>query len=321
MPLRTRIFSAIMKRLTVPVEEVGAEGLPGTREKRLRLQGSRLGRRVFGKAAGGVRIEDRIVDLAGTEIRMRIYRPATTLDRLPVIVNFHGGGWVQGNPEQSEWATSRLAKGVDAVVVSVAYRLAPEHPYPAGVDDCWEALNWVHDNAEELHVDPDRIAVMGDSAGGNLAAVVALMARDAGGPALRAQVLVYPGVEMYDKWPSEIRNADAPVLTSKNMRAYVKIYLGEKYGTEEFAASPIRAHSHAGVAPALILTAEFDPLLDNGSRYADKLRADGVEVAYIEYAGAIHGFLSLPGVAPSARKALGEIVTTLKGAFGHLDRS
>lgn len=157
--------------------------------------------------------------------------------------------------------------------------------------------------------------VKGDSAGGNLAAVVALLARDAGTPTLRAQVLVYPSTEMYDKWPSELRNANAAVLTSRNMRAFARIYLAEKYGTEEFRASPIRAESHAGVASALIQTAELDPLLDNGSRYADKLRADGVEVAYTEYAGAIHGYLSLPGVVPAAGKALDEIVATLTGAF------
>lgn len=155
---------------------------------------------------------------------------------------------------------------------------------------------------------------MGDSAGGNLAAVVALMARDAGAPSLRAQILVYPAVEMIDKWDSEIRNADAPVLTSRNMRAYSRIYLHGADGTSA-AASPIRSQSHAGVATSLIQTAEFDPLLDNGARYAEKLRADGVDVTYTEYPGAIHGYLSLPGVVPVASKALDEIVETLKNAL------
>ena len=145
--------------------------------------------------------------------------------------------------------------------------------------------------------------------------MVALLARDAGAPALRAQVLIYPCIEMYDKWPSELRNANAAVLTSRNMRAFAKIYLADMYGTEEFRASPIRAESHAGLAPVLIQTAEFDPLLDNGARYADKLRADGVEVTYTEYAGAIHGYLSLPGVVPAAVDALDEIVAALTGAF------
>ncbi|MBC7594312.1 MAG: alpha/beta hydrolase [Kineosporiaceae bacterium] len=312
MALRTRIFAVIMKRISRPVEEVGAGDFPQLRAKRQALQASRLGRLAFGTADGRATIEDRVVSLDGTDIRLRIYRPHAVAKSLPVVINFHGGGWVQGNPEQSEWAASRIAVGVEAVVVSVAYRLAPEHPYPAAVNDCWAATLWVHEHAAELGGDPGRIAVMGDSAGGNLAAVTALRARDVGSPILRAQILIYPGTEMYDKWPSELRNAEAPVLTSRNMHAYARIYLGDDYGTEDFRASPIRAESHLGVAPALIQTAEFDPLLDNGARYADTLRADGVDVAYTEYAGAIHGFLSLPGVVPAASRALDEIVKTLK---------
>ena len=159
---------------------------------------------------------------------------------------------------------------------------------------------------------------MGDSAGGNLAAVVALLARDAGTPVIRRQILIYPGVEMYDKWPSEIRNADAPVLTSDNMRAYGQLYLGDAYGTEDWRVSPIRASSHTGIAPALIQTAELDPLLDNGVRYAATLRAAGVAVTYTEYRGLFHGFLSLPGVMPAAKRALDEIVSTVVQDFSTL---
>lgn len=318
MAVRTRIFAALLKLSSQPIDGVAAASFPQLRAKRQSLQSSRLGRFIFGTALLGVVIEDRVVDLDGTDIRLRTYRPAGSAGQLPVVVNFHGGGWVQGNPEQSDWAMSRIVSRVDAVVVSVAYRLAPEHPFPAAVNDCWAATRWVHGHADELGIDPGRIVVMGDSAGGNLAAVVALLARDAGTPALRAQVLVYPGTEMYDKWPSEIRNAEAPVLTSRNMRAFTRIYLAAEYGTEEFRASPIRAESHAGVAPALIQTAEFDPLLDNGARYAIKLRAAGVDVTYTEYAGSIHGYLSLPGAVPSAADALDEIVETLRSAFAAL---
>ena len=315
MAPRTRIFAVIMKRISRPVEEVGPGDFPQLRAKRQALQASRLGRMAFGTADRQAAIEDRVVSLDGTDIRLRIYRPHSGAKSLPVVINFHGGGWVQGNPEQSEWAMSRIAVGVEAVVVSVAYRLAPEHLFPAAVNDCWAATVWIHEHAAELGGDPDRLAVMGDSAGGNLAAVTALKARDAGSPILRAQILVYPGTEMYDIWPSELRNAEAPVLTSRNMHAYARIYLGDDYGTEDFRASPIRAQSHRGVAPALIQTAEFDPLLDNGARYADKLRADGVDVSYTEYVGAIHGYLSLPGAVPVATKALDEIVETLKTAL------
>jgi acetyl esterase len=219
---------------------------------------------------------------------------------------------VQGNPEQSAWLASRVAARNNAVVVSPSYRLAPDDPFPAGVHDCWDAVRWVVDHADELGIDSSRIALMGDSAGGNLAAVVALLARDAGGPEIRAQVLIYPSVEMYQRWPSEDRHADAPVLTSRNMRAYARLYLGEQYGTEESLASPIRADSHAGLPKAFILTAEFDPLLDNGAHYRDALVAAGVAVRYAEYDGAIHGFMSLPGVVPVANRALDDIVEFLR---------
>lgn len=198
-----------------------------------------------------------------------------------------------------------------AVVISPSYRLAPEEPFPAGVEDCWETLTWVVEHADELGIDPQRLAVMGDSAGGNLAAVMALQARDAGGPEIRSQVLIYPGTEMYDRWPSEDRHADAPVLTSKNMRAFARLYMAERYGDEDFRASPIRAASHEGLPTTFILTAELDPLLDNGARYRDALVAAGTPVRYAEYAGAIHGFMSLPGVVPVAKRALDDIVDFL----------
>jgi acetyl esterase len=140
---------------------------------------------------------------------------------------------------------------------------------------------------------------------------MALMARDAGGPEIRSQVLIYPGTEMYDRWPSEERHAEAPVLTSKNMRAFARLYMGEQYGDEDFRASPIRAASHAELPEAFILTAELDPLLDNGARYRDALLAADVPVRYAEYAGAIHGFMSLPGVVPVAKRALDDIIEFL----------
>lgn len=308
MALRTRVFGHVERVIGGPLRD--DDDFPARRAKRFALQKSRIGRFVFGTADPAARMEDLVISPEGTDIPIRLYRPVAA-GPLPAVVNFHGGGWVQGNLEQSEWAASRIAVRAGVVVISVDYRLAPEHVFPAGIEDCWAVTRWVHDNAADLGIDPDRLSVMGDSAGGNLAAVVALLARDAGAPVLRRQILVYPGVEMYDKWPSEIRNADAPVLTSHNMRAYTRIYLGEGFGTKDWRASPIRAASHAGVAPALIQTAELDPLLDNGAHYAEKLRADGVEVTYTPYPGLFHGFLSLPGVMPRAGMALEEIVTTL----------
>ncbi|MGA8851018.1 MAG: alpha/beta hydrolase [Aeromicrobium sp.] len=306
MALRTRVFARLLKAGEKGIEEV--VDLPAHRAKRAKLQRSRVGRWVFGTIDRGATTEEILV--AGC--RTLVYRPRGGMGPLPCVVNFHGGGWVQGNPEQSQWAASRIAVRNRCVVISPAYRLAPEHPFPAGVDDARAVVCWVVEHAEELGIDPQRVAVMGDSAGGNLAAVTSLDARDGSGPELRAQVLVYPGVEMYDRWPSEDEHAEAPVLSSTNMRAFTRLYLGESFGTEDHRASPVRAVSHAGLPKAFILTAEMDPLKDNGSHYRDALEAAGVPVRFAEYTGALHGFLSLPGPVPVARQALDDICDFLQ---------
>ena len=307
MALRTRVFAALLGLTDKGIEDV--VDLPAHRAKRVRLQRTIPGQYVFGRADRAAVAEEITV---GNGSRALVHRPADATAPLPVVINLHGGGWVQGNPEQSRWMASRIAVRNRVVVISPTYVLAPEHPFPAGVEDCWATLEWVVAHADELGVDPDRLAVMGDSGGGNLAAVLALLARDAGGPRIRAQVLIYPGTEMYDRYPSEDRHAEAPVLTSRNMRAFARLYMGERYGDEDFRASPIRATTHADLPPAFILTAELDPLLDNGSRYREALEAAGVAVRYAEYAGAIHGFMSLSGVVPVARRALDDIVDFLE---------
>lgn len=305
LPLVTRVFGVLERLSSTPIEEV--DDFAPRREQRLRLQRSPVGRWLFGTADPAVRTTEHHVDVDGRPRRFLQHRlvggpSATTAP--PVVLNLHGGGWVQGNPEQSAWFASRVAARTGAVVLSFDYRLAPEHPFPAGVADAWAALQWVVEHAEELDVDPDRVAVMGDSAGGGLAATIALMARDAGAPRLRAEVLVYPGVEAYDRWPSEDEFADAPVLTSSNMRGFVRRYLGDQYGTLDWRASPIRAASHAGLPSTLVLVAGHDPLADNGRRYAAKLGEQGVHVVLQEFPEALHGFISLPGVSPSAADAV-----------------
>jgi acetyl esterase len=309
LALRTRVFDLVLKRLVS--EPATPEQMVELRARRERLRRSRLGQLVFGRPSAAVTTTDLTIE---TGSRLHVHRPAGSRagrDALPIVVNFHGGGWCIGTPEQSAWLASHVAELTGSIVVSPTYRLAPEHRYPAAVEDAWEVLRWVGEHAEELGGDPARIAVMGDSAGGNLAAVTALMARDAGGPALRAQVLVYPAVEMYERYPSEEANAHAPVLTSEQMHTFGHLYLGEDYGIEDWQASPIRAQSHADLPPALILTAFHDPLRDHGSRYADALRAAGSQAELRDYGPGIHGFVALPGVVPVARRALADVAAFL----------
>ena len=306
MALRTRVFARLLKASEKGIEDV--LDLPAHRARRKKLQRTFAGKLVFGRADKDAAVEEITV---GNGSRALVHRPVDAMAPLPCVINLHGGGWVQGNPEQSQWMASRIAVRNRAVVISPAYVLAPEHPFPAGLEDCWATLEWIVAHSEGLGIDPHRIAVMGDSGGGNLAAALALLARDAGAPELRSQVLIYPCTEMYERWPSEDRHADAPVLTSSNMRAFARLYMGEQYGDEDFRASPIRAASHAGLPKAFILTAELDPLLDNGARYRDALVAAGVPVRYAEYDGAIHGFMSLPGVVPASKRALDDIVDFL----------
>ncbi|HPU12342.1 MAG TPA: alpha/beta hydrolase [Aeromicrobium sp.] len=301
----TWAFGEILKHLATPVEE--ATDYAAVRADRARLMTSAAGKIVFGKPDRRVKTEEIEIGLRGRTLRALIHRPTGVGGNRPVVVHFHGGGWLQGAPEQTAWLTSRIAARTGAVVISPSYRLAPENPFPAAVDDSWETLGWLVEHATKLGIDPDRLAVSGDSAGGNLAAVAALRARDEGGLNLRAQILIYPAVEMYEKFASEIRLPNEPVLSAAAMTTFVRLYLGDAYGTFDQNASPLRASSHADLPPAFILTADRDPLLDNGVHYRDALRRAGVRVRYREYAQAVHGFVSLPGVVPAASRAAEDI--------------
>lgn len=313
MPLRTRLFGAALK--LAAKEPTTAEQMVALRTARQKLQGTPLARRLLGVDAPGVSVSQRSVRLGDFDCRMLIHRPAGARGPLPVVVNFHGGGWCLGEPEQSRWLASNVAAQTGAVVISPSYRLAPEHPYPAAVDDAWSAFCWIQENAADLGADPGRMAVMGDSAGGNLAAVTALKARVHHRGGLRAQVLIYPAVEIYRTFASETANADAPLLTSSMMHTFSHLYLDDSYGDEDWSISPLRAPSHDHLPPALILTAGHDPLQDQGGAYADALTAAGVPVQLHDHPDTIHGFMSLPGVAPAARAGQVQIVEFLRGAL------
>jgi acetyl esterase len=250
--------------------------------------------------------------LAFENYAMRVYRPVAG-ETLPALMYFHGGGWTIGDVDTHDVLCRQLAVGARCVVFSVDYRLAPEHPFPAAVDDCFAATRYVADNAAKLKI--QGIAVGGDSAGGNLAATVALLARDAGGPALAFQLLIYPATDQRLNTPSHERNGQGYLLTRDAMLYFRHAYLPKENDWTDWRASPLLAKSLANLPPALVITAGYDPLLDEGRAYADKLRAAGVQVAYREFADMVHGFILFGGVLDTANIAVAECCAALRAAF------
>jgi len=272
-------------------------------------------------AAGGApeavaRVENRTVPGPAGAIPVRVYTPEGS-GPFPVLVYFHGGGWVIGDLETHDPTCRHLANAVGCVVASVDYRLAPEHPYPAGPEDAHAATRWIADNAAVVGGDPRRIAVGGDSAGGNLAAVVSLMARDRGGPRLVFQLLVYPVTDApgSGEYPSYRENAEGYFLTSTMMDWFWNHYCGAKPDLADPYLCPNRAADVGGLPPALVITAEFDPLRDEGEAYARRLREAGVPAEVKRYPGMIHGFFSMRAVIAGARQATADAAAALRSAF------
>jgi acetyl esterase len=249
-------------------------------------------------------VED--VDLPGPAgpLRARVYRPEAE-PPLPTVVFIHGGGFVLGDVETHDNQCRTLANEIGAVVLSSDYRLAPEAPFPAAVDDALAITRWAAEHVGELGGDPDRVAVAGDSAGGNLAAVVAQQTRDTG-PALAAQLLIYPGTDFVTRHPSEQENGEGYFLTLDDMEWFADNYTGDADRTDP-RLSPGLSEDLAGLPPAVVATAEFDPLRDQGNAYADALEAAGVPVVKRCYPGLIHGFFDLAALSPAAAAAVREV--------------
>jgi acetyl esterase len=251
---------------------------------------------------------------AGGAIPVRIYVPQGSRP-MPGLVFFHGGGWARGSLNTHDPLCRSLANAGGCIVVSVDYRMAPEHTFPAAIDDAVAATRWVANNAQQLGIDPQRLAVGGDSAGGNLAAAVTLVLRDAGGPPLAHQVLFYPVTDYNFDTASYAANAEGYMLTRDAMRFYWRIYLRDAADADDQRASPLRARDFANLPPALVITAEFDPLRDEGRAYADKLRGAGTPVVYRDYPGMVHGFATMAGVLDQGKQAVKDAAAALRDAF------
>jgi acetyl esterase len=269
------------------------------------------------RAAGPevAKVEDRLIPGPGVDIPVRIYTP-TGSGPFPVLVWFHGGGWVVGDLETTDPTARHLTVGANCVVISVDYRLAPETKFPGAVDDAYAATVWAAQQAPRLNGDSGRIAVGGDSAGGNLAAAVALMARDRGGLSLAFQLLVYPVTARDFGTVSYRQNAEGYGLNLDGMRWYWDLYLQSPADASNPYAAPLVAQNLKGLPPALVITAEYDPLCDEGEAYAKRLQDAGVATTCRRYDGMIHGFFGMTAVVDKGKQAMAEACAALQQAFG-----
>ncbi|CDO30308.1 alpha/beta hydrolase [Mycolicibacterium porcinum] len=298
-----------------PIVDGVLDPISAAAEVRARLKASRRPARPV--PVGNV--EDRTVPGPAGEIPVRIYHPLDSADAgtgLPVLVYFHGGGFVLCDLDSHDSCCRRLANGIGAIVVSVDYRLAPEHPYPAAVDDALAATEWVAAHAGELGGDPARLVVAGDSAGGNLAAVVAMTARDRGGPTIAFQVLIYPVVDQRRKSSLSSPHTKSGVLTAEHMQWFTAQYLGDSGAQSEVSASPILGDM-TGLPDGHVLTGALDPLCEEGEEYARMLAAGGAKVSVRRYDRGFHGFFNLADHLPAAAEATEDVCAVVRAALNH----
>jgi acetyl esterase len=302
-------------RLLPVLEMLNAEEIDRTgtaAERRAKLIARRAARGTPPSVLDGPSdLDVRDVDADG--VAVRIYRPTT--GKLPVLLYFHGGGWWQGGLDDADASCRRRASDLGIVVISVDYRLAPEHPFPAGLDDCMTVARWVAASASELDIDPQRVALAGGSAGGNLAAALALRARDEGGPAFVAQVLEYPGMDLRMKGASVDEYGEGYGFTIADLQECVRFYVGETGDPTQPLVSPVFADLH-DLPPALVTTCEYDPMRDSGEEFAEKLGQAGVRVVLRRWEGIGHGCAEMDGLLPDIAAAYrAELYAFLRDAF------
>lgn len=272
----------------------------------------RMTRMVGGRRVAIPEVRNLSLELEGRRIDARLYRPKTE-GTLPLVIYYHGGGFRVGDLDSHDNICRRLAKASSMAILAIDYRRTPEHRFPAAAEDAYGALVWASKHAASLGIDPSRMAVAGDSAGGNLAAAVCLRARNEKGTALRCQILIYPLIDFHNlRRPSHLKFAEGFLLTLAAIQSYTDDYLPDPEKRKLPLASPFHADSHANLPPAFILTAAFDPLLDEGKAYAEKLEKAGVNVRYHCFEGMIHGFFGLPLFGPQGKKAVQEVAAFLK---------
>jgi acetyl esterase len=265
----------------------------------------------------GARIETRQMPGPGGPLDLRIYRPDGDTPARGVVLYLHGGGFVAGSAQDYDGVCSALCAQSGCMLVQVDYRLAPEHPFPAAVDDAYAALCWVAGHAAELGADARQLIVAGDSAGGNLAAVTALLARDRHGPKIAQQTLIYPAVApLPEVFETYRRSGDNYTWSTCQDLYFGATYLGGQEPAADFRAAPLLAESHAGLPPALVMVAGYDPLHDEGIAYADKLMAAGTPASLVDYPTLAHGFITMSGVLDAARLAVSQVADAFRAAAG-----
>ena len=300
MPLDPKI-QQVLKQATAPA---GTQGLM------LSVEAARNGL----IRASVAQVLDRRIDGPGGPLPVRVYTPAGA-GPFPVFVFFHGGGWVTGNLDTHDGFCRIVSDWAECIVVAVDYRTAPEHRFPAAVDDCVAAMIWVADHAPELRGDPARIAVGGGGSGGNLAAVVAQTARDRGAPRLSYQILLYPVVDCGAETDSRHEFGHGYGLSRQQIAWFLDHYVPSDVDRTDVRLSPLRAKSFSGLPPALVITAEYDPLRDEGNAYARRLRDEGVTVQHEECAGMIHGFLNMPALLDQGKYAILRCTVALRAGL------